>query len=200
MRGRRLANRAHGRGGAYRIGPLQFAANGHHKGQPAALPRSAWSEFRAERPSTTSRTRWRPSTSASFGSIAALAVAVLGVAIVIVGVTLIVEGITIASRYDTGSSSSPPNLGQLGQLPIWGGIGMLVLGLLLTAAPLALLADVRFSRPATMLLALIAGGLAVAGLLAVIARPAVDPVVTISLGLSALIFGASALILARPGR
>ena len=107
---------------------------------------------------------------------------------------------TIASRYDTGGTSTPPNLGQLGQLPIFGGIGMLVLGLLLTAAPLALLADIRFSRPATMLLAIVAGALAVAGLLAVIARPAVDPVVTVSLGLSALIFGASALILARPGR
>jgi len=134
------------------------------------------------------------------GSVAALAIAVLGFAIVIVGVTLIVEGVTIASRYDTGSGSPPPNLGQLGQLPIFGGIGMLALGLLLTAAPLALLADVRFSRLATMLLAVIAGALSVAGLLAVIARPNVDPVVTISLGLTALIFGASALILARPGR
>lgn len=133
------------------------------------------------------------------GSVAALAIAVLGFAIVMVGVTLIVEGVTIASRYDTGGSP-PPNLGLLGQLPIFGGIGMLVLGLLLTAAPLALLADVRFSRLATMLLAVIAGALSVAGLLAVIARPDVDPVVTISLGLTALIFGASALILARPGR
>lgn len=134
------------------------------------------------------------------GSVAALAVAVLGVAILIVGVTLIVEGITIASRYDTGSGTPPPNLGQLGQVPIFGGIGMLVLGLLLTAAPLALLADVRYSRFATMLLALITAVLAVAGLLAVIARPSVDPVVTVSLGLAAFILGASALILARPGR
>jgi hypothetical protein len=134
------------------------------------------------------------------GSVAALAVAVLGIAILIVGVTLIVSGITIASRYDTGTSSSPPNLGQLGQTPIFGGIGMLILGLGLTAAPLALLADVRFSRLATMLLALIAGALAVVGLLAVIARPTVDPVLTVSLGLAALIFGASTLILARPGR
>lgn len=134
------------------------------------------------------------------GSVAALAVAVLGVAILIVGVTLIVEGITIASRYDTGTGSAPPNLSQLGQVPIFGGIGMLVMGVLLVAAPLALLADVRFSRLATVVVALIAGALAVAGLLAVIARPSVDPVVTISLGLAALIFGASALILARPGR
>ena len=134
------------------------------------------------------------------GSVAALAIAVLGVAVVIVGVTLIVEGVTIASRYDTGSGSPPPNLAQLSQFPILGGVGMLVLGLLLTAAPLALLADIRFSRLATTLLAVIAGALSVAGLLAVIARPDVDPVVTVSLGLAALIFGASALILTRPGR
>jgi hypothetical protein len=134
------------------------------------------------------------------GSVAALAVAVLGVAVLILGVTLVVEGVTIASRYDTGNSTPPPNLGQLGQLPIFGGIGMVVLGLLLTAAPLALLADVRLSRPATVFLALFAGVLAVVGLLIVIARPTADPVVTVSLGLAALIFGASALILTRPGR
>jgi hypothetical protein len=134
------------------------------------------------------------------GSVAALAVAVLGVAIIIVGVTLMVQGITIATRYDTGTNGPPPNIDQLGRLPLLGGAGLLVLGLLLTAAPLALLADLRYSRPATMLLALIAGVLAVGGLLAVISRPDVDPVVTVSLGLTALIFGASALILARPGR
>ena len=133
------------------------------------------------------------------GSVAALAIAVLGVAILIVGVTLIVHGLTIAARYDTGGTP-PPNLDQLGQLPLLGGIGLLVLGLLLTAAPLALLADLRFSRLATTALALIAGVLAVGGLLAVISRPDVDPVLTVSLGLTALMFGASALILARPGR
>jgi hypothetical protein len=133
------------------------------------------------------------------GSVAALAVAVLGLAILIVGVTLIVQGISIETRYDT-NGSPPPNIGQLGQLPMLGGIGLLVLGLLLTGAPLALLADLRFSRLATAVLALITGLLAVGGLLAVIARPDIDPVMTVSLGLTALIMGASALILTRPGR
>ena len=134
------------------------------------------------------------------GSVAALAVAVLGVAIVIVGVTLIVHGVTIGARYDTGSSGPPPNLDELGRLPLLGGVGLLILGILLTAAPLALLADVRFSRLATILIALVGGVLALIGLLAVISRPGADPVVTVSLGLTALILGASALILARPGR
>ncbi|TME33977.1 MAG: hypothetical protein E6I62_03225 [Chloroflexi bacterium] len=134
------------------------------------------------------------------GSIAALAVSVLGVAVLIVGVTLIVQGITIGSRYDAGANGPPPDLAQLGRLPLLGGAGLLVLGILMTAAPLALLADVRFSRVATILLALIGGGLAVLGLLAVISRPGGDPVATASLGLTALILGASALILARPGR
>ena len=134
------------------------------------------------------------------GSIAALAVSVLGVAVLIVGVTLIVQGITIGSRYDAGANGPPPDLAQLGRLPLLGGAGLLVLGILMAAAPLALLADVRFSRVATILLALIGGGLAVLGLLAVISRPGGDPVATASLGLTALILGASALILARPGR
>lgn len=133
------------------------------------------------------------------GSVAALVIAVMGVAILIVGVTLLVNGLTIASQYASGSQP-PPNLDQLGKLPLFGGIGLLVLGLLLVAAPVALLADVRFARWATALLALLSGAIAVGGLLAVISRPAADPVVTATLGLTALLFGASALILARPGR
>jgi hypothetical protein len=133
------------------------------------------------------------------GSVAALAIAILGIAVLIVGVTLIVQGITIGSRYDTGGSL-PPNVDQLGLTPLLGGIGLLVLGLVLATAPLALLADLRYSRFATTLVALLAGALSVAGLLLVISRPDLDPVLTVSLGLSALIFGASALILARPGR
>ena len=105
------------------------------------------------------------------GSIAALAVSVLGVAVLIVGVTLIVQGITIGSRYDAGANGPPPDLAQLGRLPLLGGASLLVLGILMAAAPLALLADVRFSRVATILLALIGGVLAVLGLLAVISRP-----------------------------
>ncbi len=132
------------------------------------------------------------------GSVAALAMAVLGLAVVIVGLALIVMGITIGGRYST-SGSLPPNIGQLGQLPLFGGIGLTVLGVVLVAAPVALLADVRRARVVTVVLALLAGALSVGGLLLVIPRPSSDPILTATLGVVALLFGASALILARPG-
>lgn len=135
------------------------------------------------------------------GSVAALVVGVLGLAIVIVAISLVVSGLTMHSRYDTGSAAQlPPDIGRLGLLPTWGGIGLTILGLLLVAGPVALLADVRGSRLATVLLSLLTGILALIGLLAVISRPTADPVLVGALGAAAFILGASALLLARPGR
>jgi hypothetical protein len=133
------------------------------------------------------------------GSVAALTVAVLGVAIVIGGLSLVVMGITISSRYAT-SGDVPPNIDQLGWLPLWGGVGITILGVALVAAPVALLADVRRARLVTVVLALLSGLLAVGGLLLVISRTGSDAILTAALGVIALLFGASALILARPGR
>ncbi len=133
------------------------------------------------------------------GSIAALTVAVLGVAIVIGGLSLVVMGITISSRYAT-SGEVPPNIDQLGWLPLWGGVALAILGAALVAAPVALLADVRRARLATIVLTLLTGLLAVGGLLLVISRTGSDAILTAALGVIALLFGASALILARPGR
>ncbi len=65
---------------------------------------------------------------------------------------------------------------------------------------MALLADVRRARLATVVLALLSGLLAVGGLLLVISRTGSDAILTAALGVIALLFGASALILARPGR
>lgn len=133
------------------------------------------------------------------GSIAALVVAVLGLAVVILGAVLVVNGITIAGRY-SGSASPPPNLNELGMAPILSGVGAVVSGILLTAAPLALIAEIRRARLATILVSLLAGIVSVGVLLLVIQRPGADPVVIAALGLAALLFGASALILSRPGR
>jgi hypothetical protein len=133
------------------------------------------------------------------GSVAALAVAVLAVALVIAGVVLVVAGLTMEGRYNT-SGSLPPNIGELGKLPLFGGIGLVLFGIVLAAAPLALLADVPRARFATIALSIFAGLLSVGGVLSVISRPSADPVLTAALGIAALIFGASALILARPGR
>jgi hypothetical protein len=133
------------------------------------------------------------------GSVAALAVAVLGLAIVVLALAIIVSGLTMGSRYDSGGGL-PPNIGQLGQAPLLGGIGLAVLGMLLVAAPLGLLVGLPGTRLATILLSLLTGVLSVGGVLLVIARPASDPVLVATLGITALLFGASALLLARPGR
>ncbi len=133
------------------------------------------------------------------GSVAALTVAVLGVAAVIVGLSVIVMGITIGGRYAT-SGDTPPNVDQLGWIPLWGGVAISILGAFLVAAPVALLADVRRARLVTVVLALLSGLVAVGGLLLVISRTGSDAVLTAALGVVALLFGASALILARPGR
>lgn len=135
------------------------------------------------------------------GSVAALVIGVLGVAVVIIAISLVVSGLTMHARYATGSDAQlPPDIGQLGLLPVWGGIGLTILGLLLVAGPVALLADVRGSRLATVVVSLLAGILAVGGLLAVAARPTADPVLVGALGVAAFVLGASALLLARPGR
>jgi len=133
------------------------------------------------------------------GSVAALTVAVLGIALVIVAVTLIVSGITISSRYASGGDL-PPNIGQLGMLPLWGGVGLAVLGVLLVGAPLALLADIRRARLATVIVSLVAALVALGGVLLVISRTGSNGILIATLGVIALVFGASALILARPGR
>lgn len=133
------------------------------------------------------------------GSVAALAIAVLGLAMVVLGLAVVVSGLTMSSRYGAGGAL-PPNIGQLGQLPLLSGIGLTVLGLLLVGGPLALLADLRGARLATIVLAVVAGLAAVGGLLAVISRSSSDPILAAALGIVAFLFGASALLLARPGR
>lgn len=133
------------------------------------------------------------------GSIAALVVAVLGLAVIILGAVLVVSGIGIAGRY-SGSSTAPPNVNELGMVPILSGVGAVIGGIALVAAPLALIAEVRGARLATVLVALLAGVIMVGLLLLVIQRPGADPVVIAAVGIAALLFGASALILSRPGR
>jgi hypothetical protein len=172
--------------------------------KPAAREERARDDRRRGRASALNAPRRRvhalaPEHVGELGSVAALTVAVLGVATLIVGLAVVVMGVTISGRYST-SGDVPPNINQLGQLPMWGGIGLTVLSLFLVAAPVALLADVRRARLATVVVALLAALLAVGGVLLVISRAGSEPILTATLGVIALLFGASALILARPGR
>jgi hypothetical protein len=132
------------------------------------------------------------------GSVAALAVAVLGLALFILAITLVVGGLTLGGRYTGGSL--PPNLGAAGWPIVLSGAGLAVYSLLVVAAPVALLADVRRARLATVFVSAISA-VGAAGILAyVLSQGSSEAILLAALGVMIFFFGASALILARPGR
>lgn len=132
------------------------------------------------------------------GSVAALAVAIFGVAFFILAITLVVGGLTIGGRFTGGTE--PPNLGSIGLQMSLVGAGLVVYSLLVIAAPVALLADVRRARLLTVLVAALTA-IGAGGVLAYVLLSGVnEPVVLASLGVTIFVFGASTLILARPGR
>lgn len=131
------------------------------------------------------------------GSVAILALAVLGLALVIAALGVIVSGITLGGQY---GANPPPNAGSLGLGQVIGGIGLLVLGICLVGAALAVLADVRRSRIVAASLAALAAILSAIGAVLVTAQRGATPVLPVALTLATLIFGASAVILGRPRR
>jgi len=132
------------------------------------------------------------------GSIAALVVAVVGLAVFILGGSVLASGLTVGASYAGGTP--PPNVAEIGRLPIAAGAGLAVWALLLVAAPLALLAEVRFARAATIAVTGISALAGLGALALVLQRGSNDPVLIASLGVAIAVFFASTLILARPGR
>lgn len=130
-------------------------------------------------------------------SAAVLAVAVLGLAVFIAGVAMAVSGLTVDSRY---GSSPPPNVGQLGTGQLLGGIGLALLGIVLSGSSLAVLADVARSRPVLAGASAVAAVLAVVGVVVVQAQVRGDPVLAAALAVVAVIFAVAAVILVRPRR
>ena len=130
-------------------------------------------------------------------SAAVLAVAVLGLAVFIAGVAMAVSGMTLGSRF---GGDPPPNVDQLGIGQVVGGIGLAVLGLVLSGSALAVLADVARSRPIAAAASGLAAALAVVGIVLVQLQPGGDPVLSVALGVAVAIFGVAALILVRPRR
>jgi hypothetical protein len=131
------------------------------------------------------------------GSVAVLAMAILGLAVFIAAIAMVVFGVTTSARF---GSSPPPNVGGLGTGQVLGGIGLLVLGGALVASALAVLADLRGSR---RIAAVVAGGaalLSAAGVVRVMSEGAGDAVLAAALAVTTMIFGASAIILARRPR
>jgi hypothetical protein len=105
--------------------------------------------------------------------------------------------LTIGARY---GSSPPPDVGSLSVAPALAGIGILVLGIALTAGGIAVFGAVRRSRLATGILAAVTAGLAaLATVLAMTSTPP-DPVIAIALTVAALVFGVASILLLRPRR
>jgi hypothetical protein len=128
---------------------------------------------------------------------ATVAVVVGGVALVITGIGIIAMALTIGARY---GSRPPPDVGSLSVTPALGGLGILVLGIALTAGGIAVFGAVRRSRFATGILAAVTAGLAaLATVLAMTSNPP-DPVIAIALTVAALVFGVAAILLLRPRR
>lgn len=132
------------------------------------------------------------------GSVAVLALAVLGLAVFIAAVAMIVSGLTAAARFV--GAEPPPNAGELGSGQVLGGIGLLVLGVALTASALAVLADIRAGRLAATIISGIAAVLSAIGVATVVVRPAPDPVLASALAVATVIFAGAAVILGRPRR
>jgi hypothetical protein len=131
------------------------------------------------------------------GSVALLAMAILGLAVFIAAIAMVVFGVTTAARF---GSPPPPNVGQLGTGQVLGGVGLLLMGAALVGSALAVLADLRGSRQIAAVVAGAAALLSAAGVVRVMGEGAGDAVLAAALAVTTMIFGVSAIILARRPR
>lgn len=123
--------------------------------------------------------------------------AILGLAIFIAAIAMVVFGMTASSRF---GSSPPPNVDALGTGQVLGGIGLVVMSVALVGSALAVLADLRGSRRVAAIVAGAAAVLSAAGVVLVMSEGAGDAVLAAALAVATMIFGASAIILARRPR
>ena len=131
------------------------------------------------------------------GSAAVLAMSIMGLAVFIAGIAMIVFGVTTAARY---GSTPPPNAGELGQGQVLGGAGLAAIGVALLGSALAVLADLRRSRPIAALMAAAAAVLSAIAVVRVTTLGIGDPILAGALAVSTVIFAATAVILARRSR
>lgn len=132
------------------------------------------------------------------GSVAVLAMTILGLSILIVGIAVVVSGITVGSRYS--GQTPPPNLGSLGLGQILSGVGLLVLAVAMVVSSLGVLADVRYSRMVAAAVSAVAALLGIGGVVWVMSQPAADQLFAAALAVVAIISSAAAIVLARPRR
>jgi hypothetical protein len=131
------------------------------------------------------------------GSVAVLAMSIVGLSIFIAGIAMVVFGLTTAARY---GATPPPNVASLGQGQVLGGAGLAALGVALLGSALAVLADIRGSRVAATVLSAIAAVLSAVGVVRVMTLGIGDPVLAGALAVGTVILAAAAIILARRPR
>ena len=132
------------------------------------------------------------------GSVALLAVTIVGLALFIAGIAIVISGITVGSRY--AGATPPPNVGSLGIGQIIGGGVLSLFSIALVAAAAAVLAEVRMARVVAAVLTGVAAILGAAGVVIVMSQAGGDQVLAGALVVITLIFAAAAIILARPHR
>lgn len=132
------------------------------------------------------------------GSVALLAIAVLGVALFIAGLAVVVFGVTAGNRY--AGATAPQNVGSLGLGQIVGGGALTVLSVLLVGSALAVFAEVRWARVVVAVLSGLTAVLAVSGVVLIMSRAGGDQIFAASLAVVALIFAASSIVLVRRRR
>lgn len=132
------------------------------------------------------------------GSVALLAIAVLGVALFIAGIAVLIFGVTAGNRY--AGATPPPNVGSLGLGQIVGGGAVSLLSVLLVGFALAVFAEVRWARIVSAALSGLTAILAAAGVVLIMSRAGGDQIFAAALAVVALIFAAAAIVLARQRR
>lgn len=128
---------------------------------------------------------------------ATVVVVVGGVVLVITGIGMTALALTMQARY---AGDPPPDVATLALLPTVGGIGLMVLGALLAAGGVGVLADARRARLATGSLAALTAALSALGVVLVMARPPADVVLAVALTVAMLVFGVASILLLRPRR
>lgn len=128
---------------------------------------------------------------------ATLAVVVGGIALAITGIGMTAMALTMGARY---AGNPPPDVAELALMPTLGGIGLIVLGGLLAAGGIGVLARARRARFVTGILSGLTAVLAALGVVLVMAQPPADVVLATAMTVATLVFGAAAVLLLRPRR
>jgi hypothetical protein len=129
------------------------------------------------------------------GAAATLVAGIGGVALSIAAGAMTVGGLTVPNRY--AGATPPPNVSQLGMGQVFGGIGLLVLGILIVGSSAALIVGLPRSRGAAAGVSTMTALLAAAAFAVLVPAQRRDTVLLAALGISFVAYAGVAFVLAR---